>query len=42
VTGAERIGSDTKDYDITGAKFINGDGNDIFNAIFLAGVCLGY
>ena len=26
MTGAERIGSDTKDYDITGAMFVCNDG----------------
>jgi len=42
VTGAERFDSDAKDYDITGAIFVNDDGNDIFNAIFMARICLGY
>jgi hypothetical protein len=37
VTGAEHFDFDTNDYDITGAKFVNDDGNDIFNAIFWQG-----
>jgi hypothetical protein len=43
VTGAERFTSDAKDYDITGAMYVNGDGNDIISMLmFLAGICLGY
>ncbi len=34
--------SDTKDYDITGAMFVNNDGNDLFNAVFTVGFCYGY
>jgi len=32
-TGAKRFASDAKDYDITGAMFVNGDGNDIFSML---------
>lgn len=31
--GAEWFASDAKDYDITGAMFVNGDGNDIFSML---------
>jgi hypothetical protein len=34
VTGAERLISDTKDDDITGAMFVTGDGNDIIRMLF--------
>jgi hypothetical protein len=34
VTGAERFDSDAKDYDITGAMLVNGDGNDIIQMLF--------
>ncbi len=33
--------SDAKDYDITGAMFVNDDGDDIFNAIFWQGFVWG-
>jgi len=39
------IGSDpnNQDYDITGAMYVNGDGNDIISMLMLlAGICLGY
>jgi len=26
--------ADAKDYDITGAMYVNNDGNDLFNAVF--------
>jgi hypothetical protein len=35
VTGAERFTSDAKDYDITGATFVDGDGNDIISMLFI-------
>jgi len=41
VTGAERFDSDAKDLDITGAMFVNGDGNAISNAIFWQGFVWG-
>ncbi len=34
--------SDTKDYDITGAMFVNNDGNDLFIAVFTVGFYFGY
>jgi hypothetical protein len=34
--------SDTKDYDITGAMFVNNDGNDLFIAVFTVGLYFGY
>jgi len=34
--------SDTKDYDITGAMFVNNDGSDLFNAVFTVGFYFGY
>ena len=42
VTGAERFDSDAKDYDITGAMFVNNDGNDLFIAVFTVGFYFGY
>jgi len=42
VTGAERFDSDAKDYDITGAMYVNNDGNDLFNAVFTVGHDIGY
>jgi hypothetical protein len=42
VTGAERFDSDTKDYDITGAMFVNNDDNDLIIAVFTAGTCFDY
>ena len=41
MTGAERFVSDTKDYDITGAMYVNDDGDDTFNAIFWQRFVLG-
>ncbi len=41
MTGAERFTSDANDYDITGAMFVNDDGDDIFNAIFWQGFVWG-
>ncbi len=35
MTGAERFTSDAKDYDITGAKYVNGDGNDIISMLMI-------
>jgi hypothetical protein len=34
VTGAERLIFDAKDYDITGAMLVTGDGNDIIRMLF--------
>ena len=34
--------SDIKDYDITGAIFVNNDGNDLFIAVFTVGFYFGY
>jgi len=34
VTGAERFNSDAKDYDITGAMFVNDDGYVIYQCYF--------
>ena len=34
--------SDTKDLDITGAMFVNNDGNDLFYAIFAVGYYFEY
>ena len=42
VTGAERFDSDAKDYDITGAMFVNNDDNDLIIAVFTAGSCFDY
>ncbi len=42
MTGAERFDSDTKDYDIMGAMFVNNDGNDLITAVFTVGFYIGY
>jgi hypothetical protein len=34
--------SDTKDYDITGAMFVNNDDNDLIIAVFTVGFCFDY
>jgi len=42
VTGAERFDSDTKDLGITGAMFVNNDGNDLIIAVNTVGFYFGY